>query len=105
MSDTSAETPILVVSNITENTSEYTVVGLAGLAFEIILMFLICFGNGLVFAAFIRNESLRTLTNYYILQLAIADFGVGLLMPMHIAMYLFPSILQNIDLCMFRCCS
>lgn len=35
------------------------------------------FGNGLVCAAFAKNRSLRILTNYYVVSLAVSDILVG----------------------------
>ena len=69
---------------------------------EGILAFLICFGNALVMIAFGKCEQLRTTTNYFILHLSVADFSVGFFMPMHMAMYLYPEMLANIHVCIFR---
>lgn len=69
---------------------------------EGVLMVIIVFGNGLVIGAFYRSEKLKTLTNFFIMNLAIADLCVGLIMPLHIAMFLKPGILENIYVCLFR---
>ncbi|XP_013389529.1 probable G-protein coupled receptor No9 [Lingula anatina] len=67
-----------------------------------ILMILICFGNGMVIGAFYRSEKLKTITNYYIMHLACADFAVGLFLPFQMTCFLHPEILENIFVCLFR---
>ncbi len=47
------------------------------LGIDLTLWLGICLGNGLIIAAFIRIRKLLTLSNYLILQLALADFAVG----------------------------
>ncbi|ELT94101.1 hypothetical protein CAPTEDRAFT_139399 [Capitella teleta] len=69
---------------------------------EAVLFLFICFTNGTLLAAFVHKESLRTISNYYIIQMAVADFSVGLWMPMHIVMFLKPQVLGNMTLCTFR---
>ena len=79
------------------SSQEYTVTGIASVCLEVLLMIIICFGNGLILVAFSRNVNLRrNLSNQYIVQVAVADVSVGMLMPMHIAMYLLPQMLNNI---------
>ncbi|XP_013401074.2 adenosine receptor A1-like [Lingula anatina] len=75
---------------------------LVTLVAQAILMIVICFGNGMVIAAFYRSEVIQTITNYYIMHLAVADFTVGLSLPFHIACFLKPDILNNIYVCIFR---
>ena len=67
---------------------------------ELFLMIFICLGNSLVFMAFYQNLQLRTITNYYILQLAIADFCVGINMALHALMYVYQDIWKNIAICL-----
>ena len=81
--------------------SMYSPIGMMAVILESVLMVLII-GNGLIFAVFHNSEYVRTVSNYYILQLAIADFSVGLLMPVHIAMYIHPYILDNLHVCLFH---
>ena len=70
---------------------------------EAILMVLICVTNGTVLVAFVRTPGLRTITNYYIVQMAVADLSVGLWMSMHMAMFVLPHVLvENISLCTLR---
>ena len=42
-------------------------------AFYVQIAFLAVFGNGLVVASFIRYSRLRTITNYFVVSLAVAD--------------------------------
>ena len=84
-------------TNIT--TVGYTQVDVIAVVFEAVLTSFICFSNSLIFAAFVRNDRLRTIANYYILQLALTDFGVGLCMPLFIVLQL-TSMKQNIHWCM-----
>ena len=53
---------------------------------EGVLVVLILVTNGLVLATFVHNRSLtNNITNFYLLQLAVADFVTGLFGIMHIA--------------------
>ena len=79
------------------------VVGLVAVVLEGLLMVLILLGNGLVLAVYLRSPSLHTVSNFYIIQLAVADICVGALMPMHIVMYLHPRwMTKYLHLCLFR---
>ncbi|CAH1798665.1 unnamed protein product [Owenia fusiformis] len=66
------------------NWTEKTISGLNRDASLIILIYymiisgVIILSNALVFVAFIKNKTLRTLTNYYVINLAICDMTVGL---------------------------
>jgi somatostatin receptor 1 len=55
-----------------------------------ILFFIGTFGNGLVFISIIRSSRLRTVTNTYLLNIAIADFLLLLSIP-----FLIITILAN----------
>ena len=60
--------------------------------FYILIAFLAVFGNGLVVGSFIRHSRLRTITNYFVVSLAVADILVGLTsIPIWISMLLFSS--------------
>lgn len=72
------------------------------IGFMAILMVMMVFGNALVIGAYHRAESLKNVTNFFIMNLAVADFCVGLMMPLHIYLFLDPSILTNINVCLFR---
>ena len=69
-----------------------------------VLFVVICSGNGLVIFVFLRAPQLRTMTNCYIIQLAVADFGLGLTMPFHgLAVAFKPELaLVNSDVCVLR---
>lgn len=54
------------------------------LAVEILLSIIILCGNGLVIAAYIRAKKLQNLTHFFLINLAIADFIVGLAVPVKI---------------------
>ncbi len=58
----------------------------------------ICLGNGLIIAAFIRIWKLLTLSNYLILQLALADFalGCGLLYTVVTMVFRKPMLTHNL---------
>lgn len=59
-------------------------------AFYVQIAFLAVFGNGLVVASFIRYSRLRTITNYFVVSLAVADILVGLVsIPIWISMLLY----------------
>ena len=56
----------------------------------VIIAFLAVFGNGLVVGSFIRHSRLRTITNYFVVSLAIADIIVGIIsIPIWITMLLY----------------
>ena len=58
----------------------------------VITAFLAVFGNGLVVGAFIRHSRLRTITNYFVVSLAVADIIVGVIsIPIWISMLLYSS--------------
>ena len=60
--------------------------------FYVLIAFLAVFGNGLVVASFIRNSRLRTITNYFVVSLAVADILVGVVsIPIWISMLLYSS--------------
>ncbi len=82
----------------------------------------ICLGNGLIIAAFIRIRKLLTLSNYLILQLALADFALGCgllytavamvikklvfshyLCALRHAIYLFPAIASLVGMFVITC--
>ena len=68
---------------------------------ECILLVLICGGNALICGAFVRQKKLRTISNCYILQLAVADLLVGLTRPLSGLTWIMPSLLRNRGLCAF----
>lgn len=60
--------------------------------FYVIIAFLAVFGNGLVVASFCRHSRLRTITNYFVVSLAVADILVGVIsIPIWISMLLYSS--------------
>ncbi|CAF0790521.1 unnamed protein product [Didymodactylos carnosus] len=58
--------------------------------FYLIIFFVGCFGNGLVIVSILRSHRLRTVTNTYLLNLAVADFLLLLSVP-----FLITNILAN----------
>ena len=59
-------------------------------------------GNFIMFLVFGRSGRASRVQHFYIVQLAIADFTVGLLLPFHIVTFVYPVILRNIYVCIFR---
>lgn len=91
------------ISNTSSSSSSSNLSLISGtISFEALLMIGICFGNGLVIASFFRFRRLQTIANYFILNLACADFIVGIIMPFHIAVFAYPELAQNIYVCTFR---
>ncbi|KAK2163616.1 hypothetical protein LSH36_76g01003 [Paralvinella palmiformis] len=45
---------------------------------------------------------MKTMTNYYIFQMAIADCGLGLMLPFHIATYFLKDVLRDPYVCTLR---
>ena len=62
----------------------------------------ICLGNGLIIAVFIRIWKLLTLSNYLILQLALADFALGCGLLYTAVTMVFRKLLFNHNLCALR---
>ena len=74
-----------------------------GVVMMMVLFVVICSGNGLVIFVFLRVPHLRTMTNFYIIQLAVADFGLGLMLPFNVAVAFKPElVLVNSDVCALR---
>ena len=57
---------------------------IAILAIECLLSVTILIGNGLVISAYIRAQKLQNLTHFFLINLAVADFIVGLAIPVKI---------------------
>lgn len=54
---------------------------------ELIMAVIILLGNGLVIAAYISDRKLRTVTNFFLVNLVIADFIVGIALPISCSTY------------------
>ena len=71
--------------------------------FEVILMFWICIGNGLVMFIFRRSTKLNSsASSVFIINLAVSDFLVGVFLALHIAMYLRYDMLRDVYVCVLR---
>ena len=58
----------------------------------VIIAILAVFGNGLVVGSFIRHSRLRTITNFFVVSLSVADILVGVIsIPIWISMLLYSS--------------
>ncbi|XP_061304614.1 histamine H3 receptor-like [Pezoporus flaviventris] len=91
MHNSTAETPLMAETwNETRSTqsrgSEFSLGVLVLLAFLMVLLALVTIlGNALVILAFIMDRNLRRRSNYYLLNLALSDFAVGVFcMPLYI---------------------
>jgi len=69
---------------------------------EGILCVIILIGNGLVIAAYIRSRRLRTVTHFFLVNLVISDFIVGLTIPVHISTYFIPPEFLTHSICVLR---
>lgn len=59
---------------------------------EFLLMVAILFGNLLTVAVVARFSHLQTVTNKFVMSLAMSDIMVGLVIPYHSMFYIFPSL-------------
>lgn len=91
------------VSSTSNNFNLVTAVSLATL--QLVLMFIICFGNGLTIAAVFKFHWLQTLTNMFVTSLAVADFLMGAVLPFHAVLFLYPSLLNEKYVCLLRYCT
>lgn len=66
---------------------------------QAILVLGICFGNGLVIISFCRCKKLQIVSNYFVLNLAIADFIVGAILPVDMIRYAVPQLFENSLVC------
>ncbi len=68
----------------------------------LLIIVLICLKNGLILAVFIRSPRLRTPTNFYIFQLAITDFSVGVTLVYQVTIMFRREIVHNHYACVLR---
>ena len=66
---------------------------------EFILGFVIVTGNGLVVFLFGRNGRYKKSHNYFIIQLALADFFLGVSLPYQTYNMAYPEVVRQINLC------
>ena len=57
---------------------DWNFLNISHVSFELFIALIAIVGNLLVLIVFLRKESLRRDMNFYIISLAIGDFGVGL---------------------------
>lgn len=76
------------------------------LAMEIALMLTSLCANGLVLMAFSNNKHLRgNVTNFYLLQLSLVNFLLGLVSVLHIVSIILPQMLANDYGCLAHYCA
>lgn len=72
---------------------------------EVLLIILVAFGNILVLLAVWKFRELQTSTNIFVVNLAIADLSVALLiLPLHIIIFAIPALKSVFAVCMLRYC-
>ena len=59
--------------------TQWTVLNTSYVVFEVVIAIFATIGNILVFLVFFRDSKLRHKINFYIISLAISDFGIGLI--------------------------
>ena len=72
------------------------------ITFELVLFVVICFGNSLVIASVASFRELQTITNAFVVSLAVADSLVGLSMPFHVVFFLYDELGSHFVPCMAR---
>ncbi len=70
--------------------------------FDLFLAIGISLGNGLIIFTMARVRKLRTISNYLIMQLAISDFVLGLILVYHSAIFMDRSLVAGPELCALR---
>lgn len=66
---------------------------------SIALAIIILLTNGVVIIAYSRDRKLRTISNFFIMNLVTADFLVGIALPVHAIMFLVPKSSLNEYIC------
>ena len=90
---------------MTTNTTAASWMGLPTVPFLCVLSFdlaLICGGNALVIIIFIRTQALRVASCASIINLAVADFCIGLDTIFLIALQVKPELLESYNACLAR---
>ena len=78
----------------------FTVVVIGFMVLSIGLTLVIFFGNGMVIVLVVKFEHLRTVTNYLMLTLAVADAVVSISMIFGVTCLLTPNSFQNKYICL-----
>ena len=81
---------------------EVTFASISVVSLQAALMIFILAGNTLVIVAVWRYPSLQTVTNQFVVSLAVADLLVGLVLPYHASVYLLPSLNNQKYFCIGR---
>ena len=86
----------------TDLESDSTVTLVLRATLQIFMMALIIFSNTLVVLAIRRTPSLQTITNQFVLSLAVADLIMGAIVPINTLYVLFPHWNEYASACIFR---
>ena len=89
-------------NDIKRNRQDLTAIDWAYVGYDLFLAIGISLGNGLIIFIMTRERKLRTISNYLIMQLAISDFALGLMLVYHAAIYINRSLVIGPELCALR---
>ena len=94
------------VGNTTSgNFTSKGIISTLAIVVQVVMFIVIIFGNSLVIHAVRTAKHLQARTNYFIVQLAIADILVAVILPFHIALFLYRDLLNDINICLLRYCT
>lgn len=67
---------------------------------SVLLAVIILLTNGVIMIAYAKDRKLRTLSHFFLMNLVLADFLVGLALPMHAVSFLIPRSSLNKYICL-----